>query len=238
MLESNSKLYYSIKEVSEMTELKPYVLRYWESEFPSLKPTKNKAGNRTYKKHDIQVILDIKVLLYDKKFTIKGAVEELKNRSNKPVNDKELSNADGDAGVLDGGGGGRGPSEGQALAVRRARPSSGVEAHDKGLGLRRAVRRGVAERFGRQDFFDVGDDERRGLERGPSGRRDLCGRRGAAGGGPWREGRRVLSRVFWLAHGNVRGGGLRRLDARGGRAHVRSILAEGVEGKFIKKKNL
>ena len=93
MLESNKKLYYSIKEVSEMTKLKPYVLRYWESEFPSLKPTKNKAGNRTYKKHDIQVILDIKKLLYDKKFTIKGAVEELKNRSNKPINDKELSNS-------------------------------------------------------------------------------------------------------------------------------------------------
>ena len=81
MLESNSKLYYSIKEVSKMTELKPYVLRYWESEFPSLKPAKNKAGNRTYKKQDIQVILDIKKLLYNKKFTIKGAVEELKNRS-------------------------------------------------------------------------------------------------------------------------------------------------------------
>ena len=92
MLESNSKLYYSIKEVSEMTELKPYVLRYWESEFPSLKPTKNKAGNRTYKKHDIQVILDIKVLLYDKKFTIKGAVEELKNRSTKTLTEKTLSN--------------------------------------------------------------------------------------------------------------------------------------------------
>ena len=92
MLESNSKLYYSIKEVSEITELKPYVLRYWESEFPSLKPTKNKAGNRTYKKHDIQVILDIKVLLYDKKFTIKGAVEELKNRSNAPMSEKSLSN--------------------------------------------------------------------------------------------------------------------------------------------------
>ena len=45
MLESNSKLYYSIKEVSEMTELKPYVLRYWESEFPSLKPAKNRAVN-------------------------------------------------------------------------------------------------------------------------------------------------------------------------------------------------
>ena len=92
MLETNSKLYYSIKEVSEITELKPYVLRYWESEFPSLKPVKNRAGNRTYKKHDIQVILDIKKLLYDKKFTIKGAVEELRNRSNKPTPEKLLSN--------------------------------------------------------------------------------------------------------------------------------------------------
>ena len=92
MLESYSKLYYSIKEVSEMTELKPYVLRYWESEFPSLKPVKNKAGNRTYKKQDIEVILDIKKLLYDKKFTIKGAVEELKNRSTKTLLKKTLSN--------------------------------------------------------------------------------------------------------------------------------------------------
>jgi len=91
MLESNTKLYYSIKEVSEMTKLKPYVLRYWESEFPSLKPTKNKAGNRTYKKQDIEVILDIKKLLYDKKFTIKGAVEELKNSSSRPIADNALS---------------------------------------------------------------------------------------------------------------------------------------------------
>ena len=93
MLKSNKKLYYSIKEVSEMTNLKPYVLRYWESEFPSLKPSKNKAGNRTYKKQDIQVVLDIKKLLYQKKFTIKGAVEELKNRTNNPVNEKTLSSS-------------------------------------------------------------------------------------------------------------------------------------------------
>ena len=91
MLESNKKLYYSIKEVSEMTDLKPYVLRYWESEFPSLKPSKNRAGNRTFKKQDIQVVLDIKKLLYQKKFTIKGAVEELKNKSNNLVNEKTLS---------------------------------------------------------------------------------------------------------------------------------------------------
>ena len=78
MLESKTKLYYSIKEVSELTSLKPYVLRYWESEFPLLKPSKNKAGNRTYKQKDINVILQIKELLYDKKFTIKGAIEEMK----------------------------------------------------------------------------------------------------------------------------------------------------------------
>ena len=92
MLESNTKLYYSIREVSEMTELKPYVLRYWESEFPTLKPSKNKAGNRTYKQRDIKVILDIKKLLYDKKFTIKGAVRELKNKSIERINDRTLSN--------------------------------------------------------------------------------------------------------------------------------------------------
>ena len=91
MLESKTKLYYSIKEVSEITKLKPYVLRYWESEFPSLKPNKNKAGNRTYRKQDVEVILDIKKLLYDKKFTIKGAVEELKNRSIQPTMDETLS---------------------------------------------------------------------------------------------------------------------------------------------------
>ena len=67
------KLYYSIGEVSEMTDLKSYVLRYWETEFSQLKPPKNRAGNRTYRQKDIEVILNIKDLLYKKKFTINGA---------------------------------------------------------------------------------------------------------------------------------------------------------------------
>ena len=67
------KLYYSIGEVSEMTDLKSYVLRYWETEFAQLKPPKNRAGNRTYRQKDIEVILNIKELLYKKKFTIDGA---------------------------------------------------------------------------------------------------------------------------------------------------------------------
>ena len=67
------KLYYSIGEVSKITDLKQYVLRYWETEFKQLNPNKNKAGNRTYRQKDIDLILDIKNLLYIEKFTIEGA---------------------------------------------------------------------------------------------------------------------------------------------------------------------
>ena len=77
------KLYYSISEVSEITELKQYVLRYWETEFSKLKPSKNRAGNRIYRSHDIDLLLEIKSLLYDRKFTIKGAQQYLKNPSMK-----------------------------------------------------------------------------------------------------------------------------------------------------------
>ncbi len=70
---SIKKLYYSIGEVSKITELKPYVLRYWETEFKELRPSKNKAGNRTYRQKDIDIILRIKDLLYNQKFTIEGA---------------------------------------------------------------------------------------------------------------------------------------------------------------------
>ncbi len=71
------KLYYSISEVCKLTGLKSYVLRYWETEFRELKPPKNRAGNRTYRKKDIDVINKIKELLYDKKFTIEGARNQL-----------------------------------------------------------------------------------------------------------------------------------------------------------------
>ena len=77
------KLYYSISEVSEITELKQYVLRYWETEFSQLKPSKNRAGNRIYRSHDIDLLMEIKSLLYDRKFTIKGAQQYLNNPSMK-----------------------------------------------------------------------------------------------------------------------------------------------------------
>lgn len=89
------KLYYSIGEVSEMTDLKSYVLRYWETEFNQLKPPKNRAGNRTYRQKDIEVILNIKDLLYKKKFTIDGArvvLHEKDKIGSKPMDPNELSN--------------------------------------------------------------------------------------------------------------------------------------------------
>jgi len=71
------KLYYSISEVCKLTDLKSYVLRYWETEFRELNPPKNRAGNRTYRKKDIDTINKIKELLYGKKFTIEGARNQL-----------------------------------------------------------------------------------------------------------------------------------------------------------------
>ena len=75
------KLYYSISEVSEIAGLKQYVLRYWETEFSQLEPRKNRGGNRIYRSHDIDTIMEIKSLLYDRKFTIKGAQQHLKHPS-------------------------------------------------------------------------------------------------------------------------------------------------------------
>ena len=72
------KLYYAISEVSEISQLKQYVLRYWETEFPMLHPKKNSAGNRSYRQSDIDTILKIKDLLYKQKYTIEGARERLK----------------------------------------------------------------------------------------------------------------------------------------------------------------
>jgi DNA-binding transcriptional MerR regulator len=70
---SLGKTYYSISEVCAETDLEQHVLRYWETEFPMLKPKKNRAGNRAYRKKEIELIKYIKYLLYDKQYTIQGA---------------------------------------------------------------------------------------------------------------------------------------------------------------------
>jgi len=74
------KLYYSISEVSDMTSLKAHVLRYWETEFPNLKPKKNRAGNRTYTQADIDLVERIKQLLRDERYTLEGARQALSRR--------------------------------------------------------------------------------------------------------------------------------------------------------------
>lgn len=67
------KLYYSISEVSDLVGVKPHVLRYWETQFKMLHPRKGRGGARMYRKRDIEVLFDIKQLLYDQRFTIAGA---------------------------------------------------------------------------------------------------------------------------------------------------------------------
>ncbi len=71
------KEYYSIGEVCEITGLKPHVLRYWETQFRTLMPVKNRAGNRAYRKRDIEMIQLVKTLLYERKYTIDGARQKL-----------------------------------------------------------------------------------------------------------------------------------------------------------------
>jgi DNA-binding transcriptional MerR regulator len=71
------KVYYSIGEVCDLAGLKPHVLRYWETQFDVLSPTKNRAGNRVYRSKDVEVVLLVKHLLYDQKYTIEGANRKL-----------------------------------------------------------------------------------------------------------------------------------------------------------------
>ena len=73
------KLFYRINEVATITQVKPYVLRYWETEFPMLSPEKDENDQRRYRKSDIELVLEIKRLLYTEKFTIAGARKQLRH---------------------------------------------------------------------------------------------------------------------------------------------------------------
>ena len=80
-----NKLYFRIGEVSRLAGVKAYVLRYWETEFPSLGPKKSGANHRLYRRKDVEQILEIKRLLYDKRFTIEGARKYLESRGKLPA---------------------------------------------------------------------------------------------------------------------------------------------------------
>jgi DNA-binding transcriptional MerR regulator len=88
------KLFFRIGEVSQIVGVEPHVLRYWESEFPALSPRKSSTGQRMFRRRDVELLLRIKHLLYDRKFTIEGARRALSEKPPQPpsraVNQGEL----------------------------------------------------------------------------------------------------------------------------------------------------
>ncbi len=82
------KLYYSISEVSEIVGEPPYVLRYWEKEFPPLQPKKNRAGNRIYSEKDLEILRTIKTMLREQKISMNGTIEEINRIYGKTANRK------------------------------------------------------------------------------------------------------------------------------------------------------
>jgi DNA-binding transcriptional MerR regulator len=84
------KLFFRIGEVSQLVGVEPYVLRYWESEFPGLSPKKSNTGQRMFRRKDVEMLLNIKQLLYDKKFTIEGARKALKSEKAAAVVQEQL----------------------------------------------------------------------------------------------------------------------------------------------------
>lgn len=78
---ATEEVFYRIGEVSRLTALKPFVLRYWETEFPMLEPVKSSSGHRLYRQEDVELVLKIKRLLYDEGFTIAGARRHLREQA-------------------------------------------------------------------------------------------------------------------------------------------------------------
>jgi DNA-binding transcriptional MerR regulator len=111
---TTEKDFYRIGEVSRLTALKPFVLRYWETEFPMLEPVKSPSGHRLYRQEDVEMVLRIKRLLYDEGFTIAGARRHLREQNGE---------SDGSAGVSGGNLGSAGSgglaSEGSAQLLSR-----------------------------------------------------------------------------------------------------------------------
>jgi len=84
------KIYFKIGEVSEIVGVEPYVLRYWETEFELLKPSKAPSKHRLYKKRDVELLLEIKRLLYAEGFTIEGARKKLREAKKEEKNQLKL----------------------------------------------------------------------------------------------------------------------------------------------------
>ncbi len=92
MADQPRKLYYSISEVAELTGVKAHVLRYWESEFPTLRPRKTRSGSRRYRQGDIDEVLAIKSLLYDEGYKIAGA-KKMRRKAREEAKTREAAGA-------------------------------------------------------------------------------------------------------------------------------------------------
>ncbi|MBN1848313.1 MAG: MerR family transcriptional regulator [Deltaproteobacteria bacterium] len=89
----DDKRYFRIGEVSRIIGVEPYVLRYWESEFPQIRPSRADSNQRTYQKKDVELIGEIKRLLYEEKMTIEGAKRRLKKSRSRNIPSKEFIQA-------------------------------------------------------------------------------------------------------------------------------------------------
>lgn len=79
------KLYFKIGEVARLVGVKPYVLRYWETEFPSIRPGKTRSQHRLYRRRDVETLIEIRRLLHDERYTIEGAKRRLRGRGDEPA---------------------------------------------------------------------------------------------------------------------------------------------------------
>ena len=115
-----NKLFFKIGEVCEITDTQPYVLRYWESEFPALAPAKNSSGQRIYRRRDIETVLRIKQLLYDEGFTIAGAKRRLESEMQGRVETPQPTPT-GNGGGAAGAGAGEREAAGRDDAIKQLR---------------------------------------------------------------------------------------------------------------------
>jgi DNA-binding transcriptional MerR regulator len=90
------KLFYRIGDVTEITGIKPHILRYWEAEFSGLHPRKNRAGQRLYERRDVEFVLEIKKLLYEQRYTISGAKKLLARQHKQAPKKSSPAKAPGD----------------------------------------------------------------------------------------------------------------------------------------------
>ena len=90
------KLYFRISEVSKLTGLEPYVLRYWESEFKVIKPIRTKSRHRLYRRKDLEILFEIKKLLYEEQYTIAGAKKRLEEIAREEKKDLQVNSDESD----------------------------------------------------------------------------------------------------------------------------------------------